>query len=312
MKTNYPDSLTIQQYLEGKLDPEVMHQLEKQALDDPFLWDALEGYSTYADSAAELSILQRQLHERIVHLQENKKIFDLTWQRLSVAAAAAVLFITAGILFWMNGSNQDPQIASNPKQVEVMLSDPDSLLASSADTSISANESLAGAQLSGNGAAKSANDRIASASPERRVIQADKTRIGADNSAARPDAVGEYAARNNTSSAAAKTAAQNPEVRSARVQDAAPGNIVQPVAGWDLYRQYLKLNVRPPADQPVLSGTVLLTLDVASDGRIKDVKVIKGLSDAYNSEAIRLVKEGPVWKGSADGETKQVRLEVVF
>lgn len=307
MKTNYPDSLTIQQYLEGKLDPEVMHQLEKQALDDPFLWDALEGYSTYSDSAAELSILQRQLHERIVHLQENKKVFDLTWQRLSVAAAAAVLFITAGILFWMNGYNQGPQMASDPKQVEVMLSDPDSLLSSSA----AAKETAVGdQQLSANSGMKDKNDSTAAGS--RRIIQPDKTRMGADNSVARPDAVGEYSGRNNSPSVAAKTTAKEPAINSSRATEALPPNAVQPVAGWDLYRQYLKLNMRRPADQPVLNGTVLLTLDVAPDGKIAAVKVIKGLTDFYNLEAIRLVKEGPEWRGSADGQTKQVRLEVVF
>src|SRR5690606_37760354 len=72
------------------------------------------------------SLLQRQLHERIVHLQENKKVFDLTWQRLSVATAAAVLFILSGILFWMNGHKAVPQNSSE-KQVEVSLIDPDSI-----------------------------------------------------------------------------------------------------------------------------------------------------------------------------------------
>lgn len=289
MKTNYPDSLTIKQYLEGKLDPGLMHQLEKQALDDPFLWDALEGYSTYADSAAELSILQRQLHERVVHLQENKKVFDLTWQRLSVAAAAAVLFITAGILFWMNGNTHTPENAPDPKQVEVTLSHPDSLLSSSAATK----EPVPGdKQLSTNKGMKDKNEGTAAGADitQGGVIQPDKTRMGADNSVARPDAVGEYSGRNSS----------------------AAENTVQPVSGWDLYRQYLTLNMRRPAGQPVLSGTVLLTLDVAPDGKILGVKIIKGLTEAYNLEAIRLMKEGPAWRGSADGQTKQVRLEVVF
>ena len=136
--------------------------------------------------------------------------------------------------------------------------------------------------------------------------------MGADNSVARPDAVGEYSGRNNSPSVAAKNTAKEPAISSSRAPEALPPNAVQPVAGWDLYRQYLKLNMRRSADQPVMNGTVLLTLDVAPDGKIAVVKVIKGLTDAYNLEAIRLVKEGPEWSGSADGQTKQIRLEVVF
>jgi TonB family protein len=113
------DLLTIQQYLDGKLDPKRMHQLEKQALDDPFLADAIEGYAHAKKPVQhELSILQRQLEERIAVQQENKNIFNFTWQRLSIAAAAGLMFITVGILFWMS-NHQNPKTAAVPKKVDV-------------------------------------------------------------------------------------------------------------------------------------------------------------------------------------------------
>ena len=127
MKINNPDSITIQQYLDGTLDPKLMNALEKQALEDPFLAEALEGYSQNLHSGHDLSILQRQLHERIMLLQENKKVYDFTWQRLSVAAAAAVLFISAGILFWMNFQKHELTTASNTKEVEANLTPLDSI-----------------------------------------------------------------------------------------------------------------------------------------------------------------------------------------
>lgn len=127
MKISYPDNITIQQYLDGTLDPKQMHVLEKQALEDPFLAEALEGYSQNAHHGHDLSILQRQLHERIMLLQENKKVYDFTWQRLSVAAAAAVLFISAGVLFWMNFQKPEQKTALNIKQVEANLTPLDSI-----------------------------------------------------------------------------------------------------------------------------------------------------------------------------------------
>ena len=36
----------IKKYTSGQLDARAMHQLEREALDDPFLADALEGYQT--------------------------------------------------------------------------------------------------------------------------------------------------------------------------------------------------------------------------------------------------------------------------
>ena len=125
--SNWPDNIAIHQYLEGTLDNKLMHQLEKKALEDPFLADALEGYAQTPHVNHGLSILQRQLQERIVHLQENKKVFDLSWQRLSIAAAAAVLFISAGILFWMNSNQLYQKTRINNKQTEVQLTHQDSL-----------------------------------------------------------------------------------------------------------------------------------------------------------------------------------------
>ncbi|MGX5688263.1 carboxypeptidase-like regulatory domain-containing protein [Arcticibacter tournemirensis] len=125
METNRIKYSVIQQYLEGKLDPRDMHELEKQALEDPFLAEALEGYSeTEVQAAPHLSLLQRQLDERIAQQQENKNTFFFTWQRLSIAAAAGLMFISAGILFWMKGDNRETRVA---KHVEVKLTPVDSL-----------------------------------------------------------------------------------------------------------------------------------------------------------------------------------------
>lgn len=118
---NNADILLIQQYLEGKLNPGQMHELEKQALEDPFLADALEGYAHIHNPASHLSILQRQLEERIAVKQENKNLFNFTWQRLSVAATAGLMFIAACILFWMNSRKRDIPAEPGTKRVEVEL-----------------------------------------------------------------------------------------------------------------------------------------------------------------------------------------------
>ncbi|WP_207429343.1 hypothetical protein [Pedobacter sp. SYSU D00535] len=121
METNKLNYSIIQQYLEGKLSEKEMHELERQALDDPFLADALEGYSVSTSAAKHLSLLQRQLEERVAQQEENKNQFFFSWQRVSIAAAATLLFIAASILFWMKGTGSKEN-HSEQQNVEVKLS----------------------------------------------------------------------------------------------------------------------------------------------------------------------------------------------
>jgi len=124
---NLPDSLIIRQYLEGTLDPKISHELEKQALNDPFLAEAIEGYAYTTDP--DLSLLQKALRDRIAVAAHNKQTYGITWQRLSIAAVAAVMFVSAGILFWMNSQQQTQAEAQGTKQVSVSLTSKDSIAA---------------------------------------------------------------------------------------------------------------------------------------------------------------------------------------
>lgn len=117
MENRTLNSLTIQQYFDGSLDPKKMHELEKQALEDEFLSDALEGFTYVIEPAQNLSILQRQLADRIQVQEATKKAFSITSQRLSIAAASGVMCVLAATLFWLNGYEQPAT-----KRVEVSLS----------------------------------------------------------------------------------------------------------------------------------------------------------------------------------------------
>ncbi|WP_343700331.1 carboxypeptidase-like regulatory domain-containing protein [Chitinophaga sp.] len=100
-----PTAELIRQYLEGTLDDKTMHALEKQALDDPFLAEALEGFAIHpADQQPALEDLQSRLEKRVSG--EDKKPggggvvrrLDYKW----LAAAAVLLIIAVGALLIMN------------------------------------------------------------------------------------------------------------------------------------------------------------------------------------------------------------------
>jgi len=111
------DIIYIQQYLEGKLSPKQMHELERAALNDDLLQDAIDGYrSAEAVDHKQLSLLQKRFVARIEAHQENKNRNYFTWQRLTIASIAGLLFIVIGVLFWMmrnpNPTNSAAQQAS--------------------------------------------------------------------------------------------------------------------------------------------------------------------------------------------------------
>jgi len=313
VKTNTPDSLTIQQYLDGKLDPEMAHQLEKQALVDPFLWDALEGYSTYRDPAADLSILQKQLHERIVHLQENKKVFDLTWQRLSVAAAAAVMFVSAGILFWMNTQKSPEKLASqSQKPVEVHVIDRDSVEAATNSNNAPVIASLkkkeVGISIPPISEYRPTPSGVKEVSPKAVEVAAANQEV---SPVAEMEGQSMSAASARVNARQAK-AARNEENNSALNEAIVPGYSKPPKSGWLAYRDYIDFQTNKFKTDPVLRGSVLLSFQVTTDGKLTNVKVIKGLNEAYDNEAVRIIRNGSEWTPPTDGNAYEARVEVNF
>jgi TonB-dependent SusC/RagA subfamily outer membrane receptor len=96
VSVNRPDISQIEKYLNGELDARAMHELERQALDDPFLADALEGYAQKpVSAAAHLKDLNRRLHQRI---QPKTKRLSLL-STLSIAATVLV-FVSIGSWYW--------------------------------------------------------------------------------------------------------------------------------------------------------------------------------------------------------------------
>jgi hypothetical protein len=325
---NWPDNLTIQQYLEGTLDKKLMHELEKRALEDPFLADALEGYAHSAASGHGLSLLQRQLHERIAHQQENKKVFDLSWQRLSVAAAAAVMFISAGVLFWMNSQLPDKKIAATHKQVEVNLAPVDTL---AKDRTFVANQaadakeakkvafkaSRSEARPSFKSKATARTDNNAAAN----VLTA-KEAVVASNDVASIAAIQEEKAEAvevaNVAGGVAKTTAArkaiDPKLNEVIVSRFSPTADYKatPADGWEVYRKYLRESVAKASAKLKEEGIVIVGVKVDREGKINDLRIEKSLSAAADSLALQIIRSGPAWKPAGGGTLSAVSVDIIF
>lgn len=98
MENNYQLS-RIHNYVSGLMSKEEMYNLEREALDDPFLQDAIDGYRLHQGvDAKSLSLLQRRLVNRVEEAKADSNRRLNTWQRLAIGSTAAVIFVAACVL----------------------------------------------------------------------------------------------------------------------------------------------------------------------------------------------------------------------
>ncbi|QNA42987.1 carboxypeptidase-like regulatory domain-containing protein [Lacibacter sediminis] len=92
----------------------------------------------------------------------------------------------------------------------------------------------------------------------------------------------------------------------------------EPADGWDKYSTYVLNNLRTPDindkrrfNETQLQKEVELSFDVNPDGSIANFKVERSNCSTCNTEAIRIIKEGPKWK-SKTGKKERARFTVQF
>ncbi|HLT73950.1 MAG TPA: TonB family protein [Ohtaekwangia sp.] len=124
----------IERYWKGELSPAEMHALERRALDDPFLADALEGAQQV--DPEEFSRDIEALQDELKHRTSGKKERTLWVWSLRIAAGVAILALGTFLVFKMPSEKQD--IAMNTTTNEAEESNPqptqtDSILMSTED-----------------------------------------------------------------------------------------------------------------------------------------------------------------------------------
>lgn len=81
----------IQKYWTGELSATEMHAMEKAAMDDPFLADAMEGYKNHVSFDDDLDILRKRLDKRVIALAPVVSIKQKKFPWLKVAAAIIIV-----------------------------------------------------------------------------------------------------------------------------------------------------------------------------------------------------------------------------
>lgn len=119
MENNYQLS-RIHNYVHGLMSRDEMHALEREALDDPFLQDAIDGYKLQQGvDAKQLSILQQRLATRVLEQATAKNRRFYSWQRLAIGMAAGVMFMIVCTLLLLKYLPQQ----KSAKLTEVVISE---------------------------------------------------------------------------------------------------------------------------------------------------------------------------------------------
>ena len=106
----------FERYYAGKMTAAEMHALEKAAMDDPFLSDALDGYRHSSDAEKDLSAIQIKIEKRTVvkplSSSENKSGFG--WLKI---AAAVIALGFAGYFLLKDDESSKPELATLDKKL---------------------------------------------------------------------------------------------------------------------------------------------------------------------------------------------------
>jgi TonB family protein len=131
----------IERYLRGELTPEERHRLEKKALDDPFLMDALEGAEMVSSSfSSDVDFLRNNLNSRF-----GKRHFWYGWP-MRVAAGLAILAVVSGVLYFFLPNQNSETLALNEENKEIIKDE--SLIQKEKKTEITADDSIPVAEQS--------------------------------------------------------------------------------------------------------------------------------------------------------------------
>ena len=76
-------------------------------------------------------------------------------------------------------------------------------------------------------------------------------------------------------------------------------------------KEYIDKNFNWTQGQMTVEGNVFVEFVVDTDGKIKDVKIVRGLCESCDKEALRLVKNMPTWTPGKENE-KTVKTRMVL
>jgi len=324
--------MNILDYIKGQRKGKEAHRLEKEAMNDPFLSDALEGFENVkGDHAQRIEDMRAKLP------RPEKQQFN--YLRMAGIAAGILLFVGIGcVAFLYNKPSPDRQLVAQAEKqpdtteqvVEIDIPDiepdekTDLLIAET--TKEKPETARPVPEISGQHSDIQAIEDVKESFAFEDELIIDERLQDSGVSDLQAEA-SKQAEADEEISQILITARQDPnfsrtaEFDKPKDQRIATSKLIRPdsssskttaetkkeacdilakpipVGGYDAYKQYIKDNLKRPdmTDCKKTTGKVTLVFMINSQGRPYNVRVERSLCPPADEEAIRLIEEGPAW-----------------
>lgn len=291
--------MKVWRYIQGNRKGKEAHRIEKEAMNDPFLADALEGYEkTQGNHQREVAKLQKEINRRQKHITNNS--LGKKTNYLKALGIAASILIVVGIGTWfalddsttqynlyeveINAEEVAESITISPTPMDTTDSAMD--MADSAEKTIPPKSVIA--------QAKTVTDEKKDVQiPEPIVIVEEEPAYSIGDAEIMQKQSIEVQPDNSTEDIMMRVATDT-SVSTTKVDNPNP----QPVVGMEAYMGYIQRNLKRPTDDECRNakGSVIVVFKIGQSGRPYNIKVTQGLCPSTNKEAIRLIINGPDWK----------------
>lgn len=266
--------MNLSRYIQGIRKGSEINRLEREAMEDLVLAEAMEGYDKIRKGEHEIRIKRMQ---NKISTQTRPSNSTLHYWSV-VASILLIIGIAAGGYFLWDQFNE-------PGTVIITENISSSWDTMTAEKSEEIANSFAEQEIQENYTAK-----IDSKQPETVTVN-NEDEIGIPEGKQLP------VSDTDMTQPVTVDSVENESVISENAEQKKPAVTPEPVIGTKAYNEYLKKNLIRPADEECKTATGFVTLSFLIDknGSPYNVRVTKSLCPLADWEALRLVKEGPLW-----------------
>ena len=279
------------QYIQGSRKGKEAHRLEKEAMKDPFLADALDGFQTVEGNHVENIEAMRRCISRRTRSQRDQ---IAKWS----IAASLLICLGFGSYFWFNRD------AAMPKELQSMVIQEDAVTPLPPPEPVIAQAAATG-ELQEETEAMQKKAPTATKKPEARMRQATPTPAPLAAAPARDEVLSIV----EDDADVAEMIVAEEEVAMDATMARAPIHRPEPVIGYKAYEEYLRKELIHPQDSTCkgVTGTVVVAFHINEKGRPVDLEIKQSLCESADKEALRLIEKGPDWKADTVQATVFVR-----
>jgi hypothetical protein len=333
----------LRKYLNGELTDKEMQALEKAALEDPFLSDAIDGLEEagrhLSSFESDVNDLKKRITERIQKEKRKRGVIYL-FPRWQIAASILIMvsIATLTITLLKNNSRQHTVSVVNKKDTEQITAQPPPAAVQVEPDTIAETIKTSSHNVAVNSkrvdTKKTMTKQTRVESPVSSDVLQDKettvTKPQASASVAMQEKVKTvdtlktdtnamkqlnevvvtgYAAQKKKDITGATTVVTYKKSQPSGITTVTTIDNSQPA--WQAMNNYINENKKINNADSVLKGEEIISFQVNKRGKLSSFKVIKSISSSHDAECIRLLKSGPPLR-STNGKKQKYQISIFF